>query len=118
MGIAIKNALAGMPTAHLSEASATEASVKGKQLLRGRTKATVDRLTQQVQEAQHALENAKRAAGELVSEGQDATAAMREMRQAQDRLDVLEAALTIAVQKDESAQSALRDAQRQAKVEQ
>jgi hypothetical protein len=118
MGTAIKNALAGMLPAHLSETPATEASVKGKQLLRGRTKATVDRLTGQVQDAQHAWENGKRAVGGLVSEGQDATEATQQMKRAHDLLDSLEAALVVAIQKDDAAKAALKNAEQQAQIEQ
>jgi hypothetical protein len=105
------------PPAAGSSAQAAEAKVKGAQLLKGRTRAMVERLTEQVQDAQHARENAKRAAGELVSEGQDATAAMREMRQAHDRLDALEAALAVAIQKDGAAQADLKKAEHQVLIE-
>jgi len=72
-------------------------------------------LNAQCEEARKSLADAKRAVGELASEGHDTTAALREMRQAHDRLDAVEAAVTVATQK--GADAVLREAASQAKIE-
>jgi hypothetical protein len=117
--LAAKHPFANTPPV-LSEKSPLKAAVDveaGKRLLKGRTRPRVETLTAQCEEARKSLADAKHAVGELASEGHDTTAALRELRQAHDRLDALEAALETAIQKDADADAALREAASRVKVE-
>src|SRR5690349_5255128 len=60
---------------------------------------------------------AEHAVGEQLVEGQDVTAATLVMNQASEQVRILESALAIAMQKDEAAQTALTEAQRQVTIE-
>src|ERR1043166_3528789 len=93
--------------------AAAEASVKGKQLLHGRTKARVESLTAELNAARQALTQAEQAVGEQLVEGLDATASTDAMKQAADQVRILESALVVATQKDEAAHTALKEAQSQ-----
>ena len=98
-------------------APAAEDAVKGKQLLRGRTKARVASLRADVETVQLAFKQAERNVGERRAEELDVTAAIEELKQAGDRLRALEAALAFAIDKDDAAQRDLKDAERQASIE-
>lgn len=56
-------------------------------------------------------------AGEYVVDERDATALMDELKQAGDRVRVLEMALAVAIQKDEAAQAELNNAKRQVAID-
>src|SRR5688572_9277773 len=73
------------PTA-LPSVPASEASVKGKQLLRGRTKARVESLRAELEAARLTLAEAEQAVGDRLVEELDITAATESMRQASDRV--------------------------------
>jgi hypothetical protein len=57
-----------------------------------------------------AVNEAERAVGERLVEELDVTVATDTMKQASDRVRVLESALGVAIQKDEAAETALKDA--------
>ena len=97
--------------------AAAEASVKGKQLLHGRTKARVESLTAELNAARQALTQAEQAVGEQLVEGLDATASTDAMKQAADQVRILESALVVATQKDEAAHTALKEAQSQIAIQ-
>ena len=113
----IKSVPAGMNPAHLSEtppasgssASAAEASVKGKQLLQGRTKARVESLTAELDAARRAFDQISH--DSVADERLDAVAVADAMTQAEEKVRALEAALKVAMQRDEDAQAALKHAE-------
>ena len=94
-------------------AQAVSDLVKGKQLLRGRTRVKVETLQAEVGTARVALAQAEQALGERMGDELDVTDATDTMKQAGDRVRALEVALAVAIQKDESALADLKDAERQ-----
>ena len=117
--LATKNPFAKSPpvTQPTPSVLAAEDLLKGRQLLRGRTRAKVDALKAQVEDARKSRADAKQTLGERMGDGEDVTSITRTVREAHDRLDALEAALAVAIQKDESALADLREAERQEKIE-
>ena len=101
----------------LPSPQAMEASVKGKQLLRGRTKARVESLRAEVATARTAVTDVKRTIGERRDSDLDITAVTEELRQVEGHLQALEAALAFAIQKDEAAQADLRHGETEARRE-
>jgi hypothetical protein len=97
--------------------AAAEASVKGKQLLRGRTEAHVTRLMGEIDTARAAIAQAQEHLNERMVEGGDTTAAAEALIRAEIRLRALESVLTIARQKHEQAQAGLKHAEQQAQRE-
>jgi hypothetical protein len=96
MGNAIKNALAGMPPAHLPEIpltppptpSAVEAQVskKSKEMFQGKTAAKVKRLTAELEAARIELEQAQQVLGERMGDGLDTSVAMDAMTLAESKV--------------------------------
>jgi aminopeptidase N len=78
-----------------------------------KTKAKVESLRAEVEAARLTLAQAEQAVGDRLVEGLDVTAATDTMKQAGDRVRVLESALAVAIQKDEAAQAELKQAERQ-----
>lgn len=101
------------PALPAAPSPAAEALVKGRQLLRGRTRAKVEALTAQLEAANASATQLKQRVGECVVDERDATTLMEELRQAEARVHALEAALAVAIQKDEDVQGQLRQAERQ-----
>ncbi len=122
---AIKNALTKMTPALPAESSSPASTVdvvkaqvskKQKELHRGKTEAQVARLTVDLDTAQRELAHAEQVLGERMNDGLDATGATDAMKQTGDRVRALQAALTVAKQKDDEAQRALTDATRQTAI--
>ena len=113
--LATKNPFATTPP--LASVPAVEAAVKGKQLLRGRTKARVESLTAELNAAQRELAQAKHTLGERMADELDITTATEAMRQVGDRVRVLESALAVARQRDDAAQASLKQAEEQVAIE-
>jgi hypothetical protein len=86
-------------------------AVKRWQLEQGRTKKRVEDLTVQLDAARLALAQSERVLGERMVDELDVTTDTAEMKQAGDRVHVLEAALAVARQKDEAAQADLKRAE-------
>jgi chromosome segregation ATPase len=93
--------------------AAAEAKLAESRRLRERTKGKVETLTAQVEDARKILADGKRTLGERKGDGEDTTSITRTVKQAHDHLDALEAALVVAIQKDDTAQSELEEADRQ-----
>ena len=89
--------------------------VKHWQLEQGRTKKRVEELRVQLETARLTLAEAEQAVGSRLVEELDVTTATETMRQASDRVRVLDAAVTIAIQKDNEAIAALQQAERELK---
>jgi hypothetical protein len=124
--LATKNPFANtppVPAPSPSETSQAESVVKaGKQLFRwraeqGRTKAKVKSLTSTLEAARLALAQTEQTLGERLGDELDTTEATEAVKRADGRVRALEAAVTVAIQKDEAAQAALRHAERQEKIE-
>ena len=98
-------------------AHASEASVKGRQLLRGRTKAKIESLQADLEAARLTLAQAEQVVGDRLIEETDITAATEAMRQAGERVKTLELALIVAREKDAAAQDELQHAERQVVIE-
>jgi hypothetical protein len=109
-----RTSLATMP---VPSAPATEAKLKGCQLARGRTRSRVESPTAELEAARLALAQAERTAGDQLIEEMDTTAATETMRAATDRVRILEAALASARQKDEAAQTDLKQAEHQVAID-
>jgi predicted ribosome quality control (RQC) complex YloA/Tae2 family protein len=97
----------------------TNAAVAKKrwELERGRTRAKVEELTSQLESARKLAVDKNQVAGELVVNGSDVTEAMTEAQHAENNVKILEAALAVAIQKDEAAQRELATAQQAAAIE-
>lgn len=110
----LKNVTTGMsPALPAAHSPAADATLKGKQLAKGRTKARVESLQADVDTAALAVKQAERTVGERRADDLDITAASEALRRAQDTLKAVEAALAIAIEKDMTAQSDLKAAERQ-----
>ena len=116
----IRSVLAGLtpapaeppaPPSPADETIAAQVSKKQKELLQGKTAAQLERLRADLDEAQLAREQAETAEGECLVDGRDPSEATAARHQAADRLRVLESAVKIAIQKDETAQAQLREAE-------
>jgi hypothetical protein len=105
------------PSSTGSSITAANKAVKRWQLEQGRTNTKVQEIEGQIKAAKVRRAEAEQAVGEQLVEGLDTTAATRLMNQASEHVRVLESALAIAIQKDESAQVALKEAERQAAIE-
>jgi hypothetical protein len=92
-------------------------AVKRWQLEQGRTNMKVQEIEGQIDAAKVRQTEAEQVVGEQLVEGLDTTAATLVMNQASEHVRVLESALAIAIQKDESAQAALKEAEAQAAIE-
>ena len=93
-----------------SSASA-EDLLKGKQLLKVRTKARVESLEAELEAARRALSQQERHLGELLVDELDTTAAAESFKQANDHIRTLEAAVAVATEKDNAAQAELQRAE-------
>jgi len=101
-----------------SSAPAADASVKAKQLLRGRTRARIETVTTDLEAARLAFARAEQLLGErMVDEGLDVAEVTVEMKGAKDRVRALESALAVAIQKDDAAQAELKRAETEARRE-
>jgi hypothetical protein len=110
------------PPATADQASTPDAvkaqvAKKQKELSQGKTRARVESLRAELEAARHTLAQAERAVGDQLVEGLDATVATDTMKQASDRVRVLESALAVAIQKDEAAQADLKEAERQVAID-
>lgn len=94
-----------------------EVEKKHREMFQGKTKAQVQRLRAELDTAALAVKQAERTVGERRTDDLDITEATEELRQAGDRVRALQAALNFAIQKDEAALAALKDAERQAAIE-
>jgi hypothetical protein len=113
--LATKNPFANTPP--LASVPAVEATVKGKQLLRGRTKARVESLPAELDAARLSFAQAEQTLGERMVDDLDATTATEAVRQVGDRVRVLESALAVARQRDDAAQASLKQAEQQVAIE-
>src|SRR5690242_15083016 len=100
-----------------SSITAADKALKRWQLEQGRTNTKVKELKDKIDAAKVRRTEAEHAVGEQLVEGQDVTAATLVMNQASEQVRILESALAIAMQKDEAAQTALTEAQRQVTIE-
>lgn len=114
--ITLKNPFAKSTTTPGPSATTADDSVKGKQLLRGRTKARVESITAENEADRIAAEQVKHTLSEQLGNEQDTTETMSELAQIEGRIRAREAVLAIAVEKDCAAQVALTDATRQAAI--
>lgn len=87
-----------------------EKNLKRWQLEQGRTEAKVESFTVDLNAARLAYEQATRTSGEHMNEGLDTAEDMAVMTRAGDRVRALEAAVAVAIQNNEAAQTALKDA--------
>lgn len=118
MNISLKNPFAKLTSA-TSPASGVldrEDSLKGKRLLRGRTKARVESITAENEADRIAAEQVKHTLSEQLGNEQDTTETMSELAKIEGRIRAREAVLAIAVEKDIEAQRALANAARQASI--
>lgn len=90
-------------------------ALRGKQMLRGRTKARVESVTAELDTAELQLERARQALAD--DDLEDPTTAMESMAQAEERVRMLKSALTVAQHKDDEARAAEQDAKHAAEVE-
>jgi hypothetical protein len=101
----------------LTGTSDADRNLKRWQLESGRTRAKREDLTSQLASARKLAVEKNHVAGEVVVDGDDASAAIAEAQHAGNHVKILEAALAVAVQKDEAAQKELATAQRAAALE-
>jgi hypothetical protein len=92
-------------------------AVKRWELEQGRTHKRLEELTSQQATAAAACAEARRTVGERMEKGEDGTNAMAALTQAEEQLRACELALTIAREKDQRAQSELRNMKLQASIE-
>lgn len=92
-------------------------AVKRWELEHGRTRKRLEELTSQQATAAAACAEARRTVGARMEQGEDGTIAMAALTQAEGQLRACELALTIAREKDQHAQSELRNAKHQAVIE-
>lgn len=92
-------------------------TVAGKRLAKGRTHAKVDALTADLAAARRISVQAHQQLGECVNDEQDVRAPTEALKQADDRVQALEAALAVAISKDETAHAELTQAIVQASFE-
>ena len=69
-------------------ATTADDAAKGKQLLRGRTKAKVETLIAELDAARLTLAQAEQVLGERMDDARDTTAAAEQLKQAEDRVRV------------------------------
>ena len=103
-----------------SETSPLGVAVKAQkrwQLEQGRTRARVDALSGEVVVAQGAEEVATKVLGSIREDGRDTSAALKEWREANDRVREVQAALAGATRKDHAALAELATANRLVTVE-
>src|SRR4249920_2936728 len=112
--LTLKNPFAKTPPepTPISPSPAAEASVKGRQLARGRTRARFESLRAELEAARGVL-----AQSERVDADEDSTAVLQRMTRAEEDVRDKEKELTIAIRKDEAALIALKDAERLVAVE-
>ena len=123
MNLSLKNPFAAKATPPTDDPTETgsplddaERTVKRWQLERGRTKARVEALQTEVDTARADEKHATQTEGVAIYEGQNSTALANAAQQAGHRLAALEAALAIAIQKDDAAQAELQQAEHQVVV--
>ena len=92
-------------------------TVAGKRLAKGRTHAKVDALTAALKAARLASVQAHQQLGECLHDELDVRAPTEALKQADDRVQALEAALAVAISKDETAHAELTQAIVQASIE-
>jgi hypothetical protein len=121
---AIKSILAGLtptssnpkPPASVSASApdsiAAQVVKKHREMSQGRTEAQVKRLRAELAAAERAFTEAETAEGECLVEARDATAATETRRKADDRVRAVKAALSVAIEKNQTALDALTDAER------
>lgn len=119
MNISLKNPFAKLTSATSPAPGVLNAEdyLKGKQMLCGRTKATVETFTADLDTAQRALVEAETAEGECLVDGRDAKAATEARHQADDRVRAAKAALSVAIEKNQIALTAKKQAATDAKRE-
>ena len=111
---AIKDALTRATPARPLTPSTPDAAantVAGKRLAKGRTRARVDALAADLDDARLASVQAHQQLGECVNDELDVRAPTDALKHAEDRVQALEAALIVAKQKDDAAQIALKAAE-------
>ncbi len=98
-----------------SSMTQADKAVKRWQLEYGRTRKRVEDFSSQLDAARQAF--AQISHDSVADEGLDITAVADAMTQAEKKVLALEAALRVAIQRDEAAQAALRDAAQHEKIE-
>jgi hypothetical protein len=114
--LSLKNPFAkSAPAPEPAESSmpAGDRNLKRWELEAGRTRKRVEELTSQLDTARLPLADAKQLLGERMSEELDTGTAIDELTRAESRVKALDAALTVARQKDAAAQTELNHANRQ-----
>ena len=99
-----------------SDVVQSQVELKQKQLRRGTTNAKVESLQAEVDAARTAAARTTQDEGRAIYEGRNSTAEAQAAQQAGHRRAALEAALAIAIQKDDAAQAELLEASRQVEV--
>ena len=101
------------PSTDVTDVVTAQVAKKQKEMRRGTTKAKVASLTADLDTARADVARAAQTEGVAIYEGQNSTEQAQVTQQAGHRVAALEAALAIAIQKDDEAEVALHEAEQQ-----